>query len=135
MSLLLDTGIVYAYYDRSDAWHARARALIQGRERALILPAPTIAEIDHLLGHRLGASSRMVFYSGITEGHYFVADLPKASYVRVRDINQQFEDLNLGFVDAAVIAIAEALRIRRLATADRRHFAPLAQRFSLELLP
>lgn len=135
MSLVLDTGIVYAYYDRSDRWHARARALLQGKERALILPAPTIPEIDHLLGHRLGASSRAVFYAGITDGHYFVADLPRAAYSRVRDINQQFDDLNLGFVDAAVIAIAEALKVRRVATTDRRHFAPLAAHFSFDLLP
>lgn len=135
MSVLLDTGIVYAYYDRTDAWHARARALLQGRERALILPAPTIPEIDHLLGHRLGTASRRMFYAGITEGHYFVADLSRPAYARVRDIDQQFEDLQLGFVDAAVIAIAEQLKVRRIATSDRRHFAPLAVRFSLELLP
>ncbi|MGH9408633.1 MAG: type II toxin-antitoxin system VapC family toxin [Vicinamibacterales bacterium] len=135
MSLLLDTGIVYAYYDRSDRWHARARALVQGRERALILPAPAIAEIDHLLGQRLGPASRMAFYSGMTDGHYFVADLPRTAYARVRDINRQFEDLDLGFVDAAVVAIAEALTVRRIATTDRRHFAPLAAHFSLELLP
>ena len=27
VSILLDTGIVYAYYDRGDAWHTRARAV------------------------------------------------------------------------------------------------------------
>lgn len=135
MSLLLDTGIVYAYYDRTDAWHARARALLKGRERALILPAPVIPEIDHLLGHRFGQASRMVFYSGITDGHYFVADLPRQAYGRVVEINRQFEDLDLGFVDAAVVAIAQALSVRRVATTDRRHFTPLAARFGLELLP
>ena len=56
MSVLLDTGIVYAYYDRSDSWHTRARALLEGEHEGLILPAPAIAEIDHLLGVRLGPS-------------------------------------------------------------------------------
>ena len=54
MSVLLDTGIVYAYYDRSDAWHARARALIEAEPRGLVLPAAVIPEVDHLLGVRLG---------------------------------------------------------------------------------
>jgi hypothetical protein len=54
---------------------------------------------------------------------------------RETGINQQCEDLDLGFVDAAVVAIAEALRVRRIATTDLRHFAPLAARCSLELLP
>lgn len=135
MSVVLDTGIVYAYYDRSDRWHSRARDLLQGQERALILPAPVIPEIDCLLGRRLGDASRMAFYTGITDGHYFVADLPMQGYARVRDLNQQFEDLALGFVDAAVMAIAEDLEVRRIATIDRRHFGPLAAQFSLELLP
>ena len=135
MSLLLDTGIVYAYYDRSDAWHLRSRRLLQGKERALVLPAPVIAEVDHLLGHRLGPASRLAFYAGIVDGYYFVADLPIRAYRRVSEINQEFEDQDLGFVDAAVVALSETLGIRRVATTDRRHFSVLAARFSLDLLP
>ena len=135
MSVLLDTGIVYAYYDRSDAWHARARGLIVAEQRGLILPAPVIPEIDHLLGVRLGAKSRRTFYAGIVEGAYLVVDLPRTGYARVADLNRQFEDLALGFVDAAIAALAETLGLSRVATTDRRHFAPLAAALSLELLP
>lgn len=135
MSVILDTGIVYAYYDRSDAWHSRARAVLKGRPWTLILPAPVIPEVDHLLGARLGAESRAVFYQGIVEGHYYVADLPRAAYARVAAINRQFADLNLGFVDAAIVALACGLNVSRIATTDRRHFTALAQAFNLELMP
>ena len=135
MSVLLDTGIVYAYYDRSDRWHVRARALIMGEQRGLILPAPVIPEVDHLLGVRLGAKSRQTFYAGIVEGAYLVVDLPREAYARVADLNRRFDDLALGFVDAAVVALAEALGLSRVATTDRRHFAPLASALALELLP
>ena len=135
MSVLLDTGIVYAYYDRSDRWHERARRLITGERRGLILPAPVIPEVDHLLGTRLGARSRAIFYSGIVDGHYLVVDLPREAYGRVADLNRQFADLDLGFVDAAIVALAETIGLSRIATADRRHFEPLAAAFSLELLP
>lgn len=135
MSLLLDTGIVYAYYDRSDDWHTRARTLLRAEAHGLILPAPVIPEIDHLLGARLGDRSRLTFYSGITGGHFLVTDLPRQLYGRVADLNQQFADLSLGFVDAAVAILADTLDVRRVATTDRRHFTPLASRFSLELLP
>ena len=135
MSVLLDTGIVYAYYDRSDRWHVRARALIMGEQRGLILPAPVVPEVDHLLGVRLGAKSRQTFYAGIVEGAYLVVDLPREAYARVADLNRRFDDLALGFVDAAVVALAEALGLSRVATTDRRHFAPLASALALELLP
>lgn len=135
MSVLLDTGIVYAYYDRSDGWHTRARRLVEGEQRGLILPSPVIPEVDHLLGQRLGAQSRHLFYTGIVDGYYLVADLPREAYARVADLNRQFHELDLGFVDAAIAALAETLGLARVATTDRRHFAPLAAALSLELLP
>ena len=135
MPVLIDSGIVYAYYDRSDRWHERARALIQGEQRGLILPAPVLPEVDHLLGHRLGANSRLTFYSGLVEGYYLVVDVPRESYARVADLNRRFDDLGLGFVDAAIIAIGETLGVKRIATTDRRHFEPVASTFRLELLP
>jgi hypothetical protein len=135
MSVLLDTGIVYAYYDRSDRWHARARRFVEGEQSGLILPAPVIPEVDHLLGQRLGAKSRLLFYAGIVDGYYFVADLPRDAYSRIADLNRQFEDLNLGFVDAAIVALAESLGVARVATTDRRHFTAVAAAFAIELLP
>lgn len=135
MSVLLDTGIVYAYYDRSDTWHARALRVMQAEDGGLVLPAPVIPEVDHLLGVRLGAKSRQTFYAGIIEGSYVVVDLPSAAYRRVAALERQFDDLDLGFVDAAVAALAEAMALPRIATTDRRHFEPLAALLKLELVP
>ena len=135
MSVLLDTGIVYAYYDRSDAWHVRARNLIESEQRGLILPSPVIPEADHLLGQRLGSRARQTFYEGIAEGYFLVADLPRGAYGRIAELNRRYDDLALGFVDAAIVALAEALGLTRIATTDRRHFGPLAAALSLQLVP
>ena len=108
---------------------------MQGEQRGLILPAPVVPEVDHLLGRRLGGKSRLMFYAGIVDGYYLVADLPKAAYGRVADLNRRFEELDVGFVDAAIVALAETLGLRRIATTDRRHFEPLARALSLELVP
>lgn len=135
VAILLDTGIVYAYYDRSDAWHQRALRLLRSEEGGLIVPSPVIPEVDHLLGERLGAKARLVFYRGLVEGYYFVADLPREQYARVVELNRQFSELDVGFVDAAVVAIAEALGLSRVATTDLRDFGPMARALTLELLP
>ena len=135
MSLLLATGIVYAYYDRGDDWPGRARDLLRAESRGRILPALVIPEVDHLLGARLGERSRLTFYSGIISGHFLVADLPRQAYGRVVDINKQFAGLSLGFVDAAIVVLADSLAVPRVATPDRRTFTPLAAHFSLELVP
>lgn len=122
-------------HDSSDHWHGRARTLIEKEQRGLILPAPVIPEVDWLLGQRLGARSRRTFYQGISEGYYLVADLPRAAYPRVAELNRRFDDLDLGFVDAAIVALAEALGLSRIATTDRQHFDPLAAALSLRLVP
>lgn len=135
MAVLLDTGIVFAYYDRNDAWHRRALKLVDAEEGALIVPAPVIPEADHLIGRYLGAKARHAFYEGLAGGDYFVADLPRDAYSRVLEIDRQYADLDLGFVDSAILALVEILGLPRLATTDRRDFAPLQDDFKLTLLP
>lgn len=70
MSALLDTGILYAYYDRRDAWHERSRELIRSEPGDLIVPSPVIPEVDHLLGHRLGDKSQTLFYASLVKRDY-----------------------------------------------------------------
>ena len=135
MAVLLDTGIIYAYYDRSDDWHARAAKVMREEAGGLIVPAPVIPEVDHLLGHRLGAKARHAFYVGLVDGDYAVADLPSDRYSDVADLDRRFASLNLGFVDAAVAVLAGLKGVKRIATTDRRHFEPLASVLGLELVP
>jgi predicted nucleic acid-binding protein len=135
VAILLDTGVLYAYYDRRDAWHERALEIVRSQQGQLIVPAPVIPEVDHLLGARLGRPAQLAFYEGLADGHYFVADLPRDRYARVGELNREFHELALGFVDAAVVAIGEALGLLRIATTDRRDFEPMASALSLTLLP
>ncbi|MEO8348986.1 MAG: PIN domain-containing protein [Acidobacteriota bacterium] len=135
MAVVLDTGILYASYDRSDRWHEQSVDILRREQGQLVVPSPVIPEVDHLLDRRVGASARLRFYEGLSENYYFVADLPPEGYARVSELNRQFPQLSLGFVDAAVVAIAEALGLLRIATTDRRDFEPLASALSLTLLP
>lgn len=135
MAILLDTGILYAYYDRGDAWHARSLEIVRSEQGQLIVPAPVIPEVDYLLGRRLGDAARQALYEGLSGGHYFIADLPRERYSRVAELNRLFSTLSLGFVDAAIIAIGESLGLLRIATTDRRDFEPMVPSLALELLP
>jgi hypothetical protein len=135
VAILLDTGIVYAYYDRSDRWHSAAAKLLAAEVGGLMLPSPVVPEVDHLLGARLGREARRVFYRGLVDASFLLVDVAQDRVARVAEIDRQFADLDLGYVDAAIIALAESLGISRIATADRRHFDQVARAFGLELLP
>lgn len=73
----------------------------------------------------------------IEDGSYLVEDLIAGDYRRVRELIDRYEDLGVGFVDAAVLAVVERLREPKLATLDRRHFSVMRPRHvdALELLP
>jgi hypothetical protein len=55
----------------------------------------------------------------------------------VRELLTRYRDFQLGFVDAAVVAVVERLGEPKLATLDRRHFGAIRPRHveALELLP
>ncbi len=135
MALVLDTGILFAAYDRSDAWHSRAIRLLRAEAGGLIVPAAVIPEADHLLLGRLGTAARRRFLTDITQGIYFVAELSDGGYSRAVELERRFTDLLLDFADLAVVATAESKKVPRIATSDRHDFEPLAAALGLTLLP
>jgi predicted nucleic acid-binding protein len=86
--VIVDSGILFAAIDRTDAAHAAAVEILRLREMKVV-PAPVVTETAWLVGRRLGVDG----------------------------------DLKIGYVDAALIAIAERLRETLIATTDRRHFS------------
>ncbi len=135
MALVVDTGILFAGYDRSDAWHSRAIRLLRAEAGGLIVPAAVIPEVDHLVLGRLGVAARRRFLTDVTQGVYYVAELSAGGYSRVLELERRFADQQLDFADLAVVATAEDKRIRRIATTDRRDFDVLSRALSLTLLP
>lgn len=137
MALILDTGPLYASLDRSDQDHAACRALIEGAHEPLVIPAPVLVEVDYWIARRLEPTALLALLADIEAGAYRVADLTTADYARARELCDRYADADIGFVDAAVLAVVERLGERRLATLDRRHFSLLRPRHveALELVP
>lgn len=137
MALILDTGPLYASLDRSDADHARCRSLIEAATEPLVIPAPVLVEVDSWISQRLHAGALVALLADIDDGAYAVAELTSVDYRRVAELCDRYADADIGFVDAAVLAIVERLDEPKLATLDRRHFSLVRPRHraSIELLP
>ncbi|MEO5704420.1 MAG: VapC toxin family PIN domain ribonuclease [Candidatus Limnocylindrales bacterium] len=137
MALILDTGPLYASLDRSDQDHAACRALIEGADESLVIPAPVLVEVDYWIGQRLTAGALVALLADIEAGAYVVADLTTSDYARVRELCDRYADADVGFVDAAVLALVERYGETKLATLDRRHFSLLRPRHreSIDLVP
>ncbi len=137
MALVLDTGPLYATLDRTDAQHRRCLDLLRDTLEPLVIPAPVLIEVDWLVHSRLHAGVFLALLDDILAGAYRVEGLQPEDYRRIRELCDRYADADVGFVDAAVLAVVERLNEPKLATLDRRHFRALRPRHvdALRLLP
>lgn len=137
MALILDTGPLYAALDRSDADHGACRRLLEDATEPLVIPAPVLVEVEYWVQRRLGTGAWLALLDDVAAGAFQVEDLVAADYRRVRELCDRYADADIGFVDAAVLAVTERLGEPKLVTLDRRHFGTLRSRHvdALTLLP
>lgn len=135
--MILDTGVVVAAFDRDDDHHdACASLLAKLRERRTV-PSPVLVEVDHLLRRYAADESFGAVLDQVRSGALVVEDLAAADYERSAELMRTYADLEVGFVDCAVLAVTERLGEPKLATLDHRHFGTMRPRHveALELLP
>lgn len=88
----------------------------------MIVPTLVITEVLHLLGTRLGAEPEVRFLGDFADGAFTVEPVAAEDWLRIAELVALYRDLPLGGVDASVVATAERLGIKEIATVDRRHF-------------
>jgi predicted nucleic acid-binding protein len=100
------------------------------------VPELVITEITYLLGTRIGADAEVRFLGDLAAGNLLPDPVAAADWMRIAELVAAYRDLPLGTVDASVIAAAERLGVREIATLDRRHFTVVqATHGELTLLP
>ena len=136
MTVVADTGAIYALIDRSDAWHDRVDAWWRRSDREIVLPVTILPEVAYLLWTRIGPAAEAAFARALADGELAVEPL-EDDLPRIADIVHAYRDLPLGFVDASVVAAAERLETREILTTDRKHFGVVRPRHAraLVLLP
>jgi predicted nucleic acid-binding protein len=137
VALIVDSSVLYAALDARDRDHDRCAELLRQTEEIILVPAPVFPEVDALAA-REGAPLALVgVLRDVQSGALLVEELVFEDYVRVGSLMEQYADLDLGFVDAAIVATVERLGERKLATLDHRHFSVVRPRHveALELVP
>ncbi len=137
MALILDTGVTVALLNSTDRYHDACVRLVTSVREPLVVPAATLVEIDYWVRKILGAQAWQTFVTEVSDGAYRLEPTTEVDLARSAELELQYADLGLGFVDATVIALCERLREPKVATIDRRDFSVVVPRHvpSLELLP
>jgi predicted nucleic acid-binding protein len=120
--ILVDTNVLVAAARTADTNHDAAARLLETLDEPLLVPPTVLAEVCYLLDEWGGPDVEVRFLRDFRPGGLQLAELTTADVVRMADLVERYADLRLGGTDASLVAIAERLRIDRIATFDRRHF-------------
>jgi predicted nucleic acid-binding protein len=123
LAILLDTSAVLAAADRADLNHEAAVAWFRRADEPLLLGALTLGELDVLLQRELGPTATLAVVESITGGVIRLVSPSAADLARGADLLREASEHRPRLADAVLVAIAERLDVRRVATFDRRPIA------------
>lgn len=122
---ICDTGALLDYLVEGSPDHLPFREAIDSA-RARYVPALVLAELDYFLRDERDAMN--AFMADLARGAFTYAAPDPVQLARAMEIDRSFGDLRLGLVDASIVALAERVDLRRIATRDVRHFSAVRLR-------
>jgi uncharacterized protein len=111
VTVVIDAGPLVAFGDANDP-----------RFGPLVIPAPVTAEVDHLLGRRMGRGPCRNFIADLAAGRFTVACLERDDYATIAELDSRYADLELGLADCALVVLANRYRTTHIVSFDERHF-------------
>ena len=133
--IVADTGAILALIDADDRHHREIVELFDASPESWILPWAILPEVDYLLLAHVGGAAERAFARDLAEGRWAVEWGDDGDVSRAAELNERYSALRLGLTDGIVMAIAERLRARAIATLDLRHFGAVELRGAPRLLP
>lgn len=126
MTLLIDAAPLVALADPAEPQREAILDALTSETGTLVIPAPTTAEIDYLLGRRFGRSARRAFLADLAAGRFSVGHLERGDYATIIDLETRYADLDLGLADCALVTLAARHRTTRILSFDERYFRAVA---------
>ena len=123
--IVLDTGGLYAALDANEDLHGRAVAALAGTRPPRLLSPFVLAELDYLIGSRVGHAAQVALLDEIARGVYQLEPFTSEDIVLARRVMERYADLRVGLTDASVVVIAHRHRALDLLCTDERHFRAL----------
>ncbi|WP_062431261.1 type II toxin-antitoxin system VapC family toxin [Herbidospora daliensis] len=133
---LLDTSPLYALVDRDDQHHFLCLRLLENLKGRIFLPTTILAEAGWIINDRLGPEVHARFLELAVE-EFELVELGPVDIRRMAELVRQYRSACLDTADVSVMAIAERLGVKQIATLDRRDFGLVRPRHTpaFHLLP
>jgi len=129
--IVVDTGPLVAIVSPNDDNHERCRAWFDSlvTRRLLVVPCTVVAEACYMINRYGTTEDEALFLEDLAAGAYgALTNLLLEDLARMAVLVRQYRTLPLGGTDASVIALAERIGTREVATIDLRHFTIVRDR-------
>lgn len=123
--MIVDTSALLAYFDTAEPDHRAVSRVMVDAEELLIVSPYVVAELDYLVGTRVGVDAELAVLRELLGGAWVLADFSTSELTEAARIIDKYRDLRIGLADASNVVLANRFRTRRIATLDRRHFEVL----------
>ena len=113
---LIDTGPMVALFDASDHYHQKSVEFVKAFSGKLFSSTASVTEAVYLLDFDKNAQTALLTW--IARGGVTLEAVTQFDVERVVDLFTKYQDLPMDFADGCLVAIAEKLGIRDVATID-----------------
>ncbi len=107
-----------ALLDKDDRHHKKTIKFVESTNETLIVPDVILPELPYLVNKYLTVEVEVKLLSSIREGELALELFLLSDLKRVIEVISTYKDTKIGFVDAAIVAMAERLNIGKILTLD-----------------
>lgn len=118
--ILVDAGPLISLIHKDDSNHHRCVEALKSITEPLGTVWPAFTEAMYLLSFSWKAQEAL--WEMVERGVIELLPLEERDVSRMRDLMKKYRDLPMDLADAALVALAEREKIRRIFTLDRRDF-------------
>ena len=87
-----------------------------------------LAELDYLLGTRVGPRAQTALLDEVTRGAYQLEPFETDDVAATANVIGRYAKVRIGLADASIVVLSERHGARDLLTLDRRHFNVIRRR-------
>jgi predicted nucleic acid-binding protein len=123
--VIVDTSAILAFFDRDEPDHHALTTVLSESSEPLVVSPYVIAEVDYLIGSRLGVVAELAALRELSGGAWDLATMDAIDLARTLPIIERYADHAIGVADASNVVLAEKYQTKTIATLDRPHFSVL----------
>jgi len=120
--VIVDTSALLAFFDTDEPDHAAVTAIVETATEPLVVSPYVVAELDYLVGSRLGISAELAVLRELAGGAWDLAAFGTEDLARAHAVVERYADQSIGLADASIVILAARYETRTVVTLDRRRF-------------